>query len=380
MIYLDNAATTPLDGEVLEAMLPFLKDNFGNAQSQHAYGRNAANALQTARDQTAALLGCKPEEVYFTSGGTEANNAALKGFCFNYLKSNPARSGHLIVSAIEHPSVIESAKQMLALGFEVTFIKPDENGVVSPRTVEKHIKENTVFCAVMAANNETGVIQPVREIGAICRDRGVFFYSDCVQLAGAHKITADFCNGLAISAHKFYGPKGAGALVIKNGAKIAGLISGGMQERGLRGGTVNTANAVGLAKAYSIACKNAEKNSKNTAVLRDRLLTRILSEIPSAIRNGGGEILPAHLNVSFLGCRGENLLSALDLKGVAVSTGSACSAGAGNPSQVLTSMGLDAARVNSAVRFSFGKYNTLEQVDEAFEYLKQAVAKIRASK
>ena len=246
--------------------------------------------------------------------------------------------------------------------------------------IENHIKENTVFCAVMAANNETGVIQPVREIGAICRDRGVFFYSDCVQLAGAHKITADFCNGLAISAHKFYGPKGAGALVIKNGAKIAGLISGGMQERGLRGGTVNTANAVGLAKAYSIACKNAEKNSKNTAVLRDRLLTRILSEIPSAIRNGGGEILPAHLNVSFLGCRGENLLSALDLKGVAVSTGSACSAGAVNPSHVLTSMGLDAARVNSAVRFSFGKYNTLEQVDEAFEYLKQAVAKIRASK
>lgn len=378
MIYFDNAATTPLDGSVLEAMLPFLKDNFGNTQSQHAYGRNAANALQSARDQVAALLGCKPEEVYFTSGGTEANNAALKGVCLNYLKSNPARGGHIIVSSIEHPSLIESAKEMRSLGFEVTFINPDTNGVISADSVESQIKDNTLFCAVMAANNETGVVQPAKKIGEICRSRGVFYFADCVQLAGTKKITADFCDGLSVSAHKFYGPKGAGALVIKNGGKVSGLISGGMQERGLRGGTVNTACAVGLAAAYSAAYKNAEKVSKHTAALRDRLAHKIFSQIPSAIQNGGGEILPTHLNVSFLGCRGENLLSALDLRGVAVSTGSACSAGAVNPSHVLEAMGLDAARVKSAIRFSFGKNNTEEEVDLTFEYLKQAVAKIRA--
>ncbi|MCM1236149.1 MAG: cysteine desulfurase [Ruminococcus flavefaciens] len=377
MIYFDNAATTPLDGAVLEGMLPFLKDNFGNTQSQHAYGRAAADALLGARDGTAALLGCKAEELYFLSGGTEANNTILKGACFAHMRGANGDTGHIIVSAIEHPSIIESAKDMQKLGVGVTFLNPDGDGVISPQAVEGAIKENTFFCAVMSANNETGVIQPVRDIGAVCKSRGVFYFCDCVQSAGTQNIRADFCDALSVSAHKFYGPKGAGALYIKKGSDVSRLISGGMQERGLRGGTVNTAGAVGLFIALERAYSGAEENSKKLKSLRDYFTVRVLKEIKGTHLNGGGGILPSHANISFDGCTGENILFALDLRGVAVSTGSACSAGAVSPSHVLSAMGLSADRVKSAVRFSFGKYNTREEVDLAAEYLKETVGKIR---
>lgn len=372
MIYLDNAATTPLDGCVLEEMLPYLRENYGNSQSQHSLGRASANALVRARDFFAQALGCRSEEIYFTSGGTECGNTALKGAC------SARGKGHIIVSAIEHPSLIESAKDMLAHGFEVTFVNPDKDGRVQPAEIERAMRQDTFFCAVASANNETGVIQPAREIGEICRKQGVFYYADCVQSAGTQKLSCDFCDGLGISAHKFYGPKGAGVLYIKSSGKISRLISGGMQERGLRGGTVNVAAAVGMAKAYENALLNLEKNRAYISGLKNSFVKRVLAEIDGAYLNGGGEILPSHANISFDGCDGENILFALDLKGIAVSTGSACSAGAVNPSHVLTAMGLPYERVKSAVRFSFGKYNTAEEVNKTVKALKEIISKIRS--
>lgn len=374
MIYLDNAATTPLDENVLEAMLPYLKENFGNPSSQHGAGRSASAGVLAARDKIAKLTGCKSEEVFFVSGGTEAGNWALKGAC----AANGERGRHIVVSAIEHPALIESAKDMRNFGWEVTFVNPDKNGVILPVEIEKAIREDTVFCAVMHANNETGVIQPVSEIGEICRNRGVFYYCDCVQTAGVLPFPSEHCSAFGISAHKFYGPKGAGVLCIKEGAKISRLISGGKQERGLRGGTTNAAAVVGCAAALENAVLSREENNKKISALCERFKNRALSEIEGTSLNGAGNILPATANISFDGCDGENILFLLDLKGIAVSTGSACSAGAVTPSHVLTAMGLPAERVSSAVRFTFGKYNTEEEADETLEVLKQSVVKIRS--
>ena len=371
MIYLDNAATTRIVDGVLEAMLPFLKESYGNSQSQHAYGRETANAVVSARDKMAKAAGCSADELYFTSGGTECGNTALKGVCAAHGK------GRLIVSAIEHPALIESAKDMQKHGFAVDFVYPDENGRVSPESVERALKPDTVFCAVMAANNETGVIQPVEEIGALCRKAGVFYYADCVQSASYLPLPAGKCDAFGISAHKFYGPKGAGALYVKKGAKISRLMSGGMQERGFRGGTVNAAAVVGMAEAFVKMCENASNSAVNVAFLRDNLVKRVLSEIDGTHLNGGGEVLPSHANISFDGCDGENILFALDLKGVAVSTGSACSAGAVTPSHVLLAMGLGENRAKSAVRFSFGKYNTMNDVNKTVDLLKEICIKIR---
>lgn len=372
MIYLDNAATTPLDEAVLNKMLPFLRENFGNPQSQHAAGRTAGNAVIAARDGVAKILGCKSEEVYFVSGGTEAGNTALKGVCAAHGK------GHIIVSAIEHPALIESAKDMQKFGFEVTFLKPDGRGIISSESVEDAIRPDTVFCAVMAANNEVGTIQPVEKIGEVCKTHGVFYYCDCVQTAGALPFPTAHCDALGISAHKFYGPRGIGAMYIKNGSKIARLISGGMQERGFRGGTLNAAAAVGLAAALETAVSERENNNKKTALLRDKFLNGVLTEINGAHLNGDKALrLSANANISFDGCDGENILFLLDLNGVAVSTGSACSAGAVSPSHVLTAMGLSAERVKSAVRFTFGKYNTEEEVETVLSVLKTVVEKIR---
>lgn len=378
MIYLDNAATTPLDSAVLEKMLPFMRENFGNPQSQHGAGRTAANAVVAARDKTAHIMGCNSAEVYFVSGGTEAGNTALKGVCAAECNGGKGK-GHIIVSAIEHPALIESAKDMQKFGFEVTFVNPDNRGIVSPKSVEKAIKSNTVFCAVMSANNETGVIQPVKEIGAVCKARGVFYYCDCVQTAGVLPFPVRHCDALGISSHKFYGPKGFGALYIKNGAAISRFISGGNQERGLRGGTTNAAAAVGCAVALENAVRGKEEHNKRISALKDKFVAEVLSEIDGAHVNGGGEILPATANISFDGCDGENVLFLLDMNGIAVSTGSACSAGAVKASHVLTAMGLPESRVKSAVRFSFGKYNTVEEVAEVVAALKRAVNGIRGT-
>ncbi|MDE6598057.1 MAG: cysteine desulfurase [Clostridia bacterium] len=375
MIYLDNAATTPIDNEVLQAMLPYLKENFGNSSSQHSAGRVAANAVLYARDKIAKILGCPAEEVYFTSGGTEAGNFALKGVCA------AKGHGHIIVAETEHPAILESAKDMQKLGFAVSYLLPDENGIISPSAIKSEIRRDTVFCSVMHANNETGVIQPVEKIGKACKERGVFYYCDCVQSAGVLPFPTEFCDGLGISAHKFYGPKGIGAIRIKNGAKISRFISGGRQESGLRGGTVNVAAVVGMATALEKAVQDSEVNNKKIAAVRDWFVKRVLTEIDGTQLNGDNlNRVPSNANISFDGCDGENLLFLLDLKGVCVSTGSACSAGAVSPSHVLKAMWYKDERAKSAVRFTFGKYNTKAEADKTVEYLKAAVAKIRGGK
>lgn len=375
MIYFDNAATTPLDDDILKIMTPYLKGVFGNASSQHAYGREAAKAVISARDKIAALMGVKPSEIYFTSGGTEADNLAVKGVCL----ANADRGKHLVVSAVEHPAVIESAKDLRAFGFDVTFVYPDARGVITPQAVEAAMRPDTIFVAVMSANNETGVIQPVADIYGVTKPRGAFLWCDCVQTAGVLGFENFPSDGKAISAHKFYGPKGFGAAYIKAGTRFNRLLSGGMQERSMRGGTTNVAGAAGCAAALEKACANREKINAQVAALRDYFVDRVLSEISGTRLNGEGvERLPSNANISFDGCDGENILFLLDLNGVAVSTGSACSSGAVTPSHVLTAMGLSERQAKSSVRFTFGKYNTREEVDAALEILKAAVCKIRS--
>lgn len=369
MIYLDNAATTCLDGDVLQKMLPYLQSNYGNSQSQHAAGRSAALGLISARDKVAALFGCKSEEVYFLSGGTEAGNLAVKGVCQAHGK------GHLIISAIEHPAVIESATCMQKLGFEVTFIQPDNRGIIPPEEVENAVRPDTVFCAVMAANNEIGTIQNVQQIGEICKRYNIFYYCDCVQSVGVVPFPVGVADAFAISAHKFHGPKGVAAMYIKGGSKINGIISGGRQERGLRGGTVNVASAVGLATALENALMGS--NNAKIAALRDDFVKRVLSEIEGTHLNGDPTLrVPSNANISFDGCNGENILFCLDLKGICVSTGSACSAGAVTPSHVISAVAGE-VRAKSAVRFTFGKYNTKEEVDYTLSALNEIVLKIR---
>lgn len=374
-IYLDNAASTPVDDDIIEAMLPYFKENFGNAQSQHGIGRDSANAMSAARDELARFAGCKPQELYYASCGTEAGNFALKGVCSAYGK------GHIAISSIEHPSLTESALDMQKLGFDVTFVNPDMYGVVSAEEIKNALRKDTVFCTVMAANNETGAIQPVEEIGKVCRERGVFFYTDCVQTAPYMPLPTEHCNGLGFSAHKFYGPKGAAAVYIRGGSKIQRLISGGMQERGLRGGTVNVAAFMGMAAAYKKSCRDMAENCNRTKAVRDYFIERVFEEIDGVTLNGKAEnLLPSHANISFGGCDAQNMLFYLDLKGICVSTGAACSAGATAPSHVLLAMGRTAEEARSAIRFSFGKHNTQEEVDKVVAELKSAVEKIRHSR
>ena len=374
MVYLDHAATTPLDGRVLQAMTPYLTEIYGNASSQHSYGRQAANAVTEARDKIADIMGVSPSELYFTSGGTEAGNTALKGVC----AALRGRGRHVVLSALEHPALISAANDMREYGYEITLVNPAENGIVSAESVAGAIRPDTVFVGVMAANNEVGTIQPIKDIYAACRERNVFLYCDCVQTAGVLPFGLFPADGIGFSAHKFYGPKGFGGLYVRGNCRFERLISGGEQERGLRGGTTYVAGAVGCARALEIAEREAQSNNENIHRLRDLFVKRVLAEIEGTHVNGDLQNrLPSNANISFDGCDGEQILFALDLAGIAVSTGSACSSGAVTPSRVLTSMGLDEGRVKSAVRFTFGRGNTLQETEYAAVKLKEAVERIR---
>ncbi len=377
MVYLDHAATTPLDGRVLQAMTPYLTEIYGNASSQHSYGRKAANAVTEARDKIADIMGVSPSELYFTSGGTEAGNTALKGVC----AALRGRGRHVVLSALEHPALISAANDMREYGYEITLVNPAEKGIVSAESVAGAIRPDTVFVGVMAANNEVGTIQPIKDIYAACREKNVFLYCDCVQTAGVLPFGLFPADGIGFSAHKFYGPKGFGGLYVRGNCRFERLISGGEQERGLRGGTTYVAGAVGCARALEIAEREAQSNNENIRKLRDLFVKRVLAEIEGTHVNGDLQNrLPSNANISFDGCDGEQILFALDLAGIAVSTGSACSSGAVTPSRVLTSMGLDEGRVKSAVRFTFGRGNTLQETEYAAVKLKEAVERIRAQK
>lgn len=376
-IYFDHAATTPVDPRVLEKMLPYFTQKFGNPNSQHAFGRETVCAVDDARDEIAACIGAKSSEIYFTSGGTEADNWALRGAAYSFAN----RGRHLIVSAVEHPAMIATAKELVKKGFEVTFAEVDEYGAVDLAKLEKAIRSDTVFVGVMTANNEVGTIQPVKEIAALCKAKGIVFFTDAVQAAGAiplnvKEIGADM---LSFSAHKFYGPKGIGVLYIRSGLKIEKLVSGGRQERSMRGGTTNVPAVVGMAEALRIATQSLDENAAYVSAIRDHFMQRVLREIPYVKLNGHPEKrLPANANFSFRYIEGESLLFSLDLKNIAVSSGSACSSGSLEPSHVLLAMGLPEGLAHGSIRFSFGKHNTMEEADYAVDALKEIVLRLRA--
>ncbi len=372
-VYLDNAATTPLAKEVLEAMLPYLTEKFGNASSLHAWGREARESIEKARGIIAKRLNVLPEEVIFTSGGTESNNLALKGIAF----ANKDKGRHIITQKTEHACVLQACKWLESMGFEVTYLDVDKYGRVNPEEVANAIRKDTILVSIMHANNEIGTVQPIEEIAEICKERGVYFHTDACQSftkleIDAKKIPFDL---LTISAHKIHGPKGAGALIVREGVEIFPLLHGGGHEFGLRSGTENVACIAGFGKAVEIA---SEKHVKHVKRLRDLLEKRILEEIPGTKLNGHPEQRVCHIaNISFLGVEGEALLFRLDSRGIACSTASACSSKKLEPSHVLCALGLKPEEVHGALRFSPGRQNTEEEIDYAVEVLKEEVENLR---
>ncbi len=372
-IYLDNAATTPLAKEVLEAMLPYLTEKFGNASSLHAWGREAREGMEKAREIIAKRLNVLPEEVIFTSGGTESNNFALKGIAF----ANKDKGRHIITQKTEHACVLQTCKWLESMGFEVTYLDVDKHGRVNPEEVANAIRKDTILVSIMHANNEVGTVQPIEEIAKICKEHGVYFHSDACQSftkldIDAKKIPFDL---LTVSAHKIHGPKGVGALIVREGVEISPLLHGGGQEFGKRSGTENIAGAVGFGKAVEMA---SEKHVEHVKRLRDLLEKRILEEIPNVKLNGHPEERVCHIsNFSFLGVEGEALLFRLDSRGIACSTGSACSSKKLEPSHVLRALGLRPEEMHSALRLSPGRQNTKEEINYAVEVLKEEVESLR---
>ena len=376
-IYFDHAATTPVDPRVLEKMLPYFTDNFGNPNSQHAFGRRAVTAVDEARDTVAKCIGAKPSEIYFTSGGTESDNWAMRGAA--HALAN--RGKHLIISAVEHPAMLSAAKELQREGFEVTLAPVDGYGTVDLAKLEEAIRPDTVFIGVMAANNEIGTLQPVKEIAALAKARGIAFFTDAVQAAGTMKLDVKELGAdmLSLSGHKFYGPKGVGVLYVRSGLKLARLGAGGHQERGMRGGTTNVPGIVGLAEALRLSREHLHENAAYVAGLRDRFVARVQKEIPFVKYNGHPENrLPGNANFSFRYIEGESLLFSLDLAGIAVSSGSACSSGSLEPSHVLLAMGVPEGLAHGSIRFSFGRENTAGEVDYAVDRLKEIVVRLRA--
>lgn len=375
-IYFDHAATTPVDKRVLEKMIPFFTETFGNANSQHAFGRNAMKAVDEARDGIAKLINAKPSELYFTSGGTESDNWAIRGVAHAYKN----KGKHLIISPIEHAAMITTAKALEKEGFEVSFMKVDEEGVVDLEHLKSIVREDTIFVGCMMANNEVGTIEPIKEIVEIAKSVGAVCFTDAVQAAGVLDIDVKELgvDMMSMSSHKIYGPKGVGALYIRNGLKVESILTGGHQERMKRGGTTNVPGVVGFYEAFKLAIADREKNFNYVSSLRDRFIDRVLAEVPFVKLNGPRENrLPANADFSFKFIEGESILFSLDLAGIAVSSGSACSSGSLEPSHVLLALGLPEELAHGSIRFSFGKHNTIEEVDYAVETIKSAVQRLR---
>ena len=376
-VYLDHAATTYTDPEVFEAMKPYFCEVFGNASSLHGFGREAAKAVDKARGQVAAALGCKPSEVYFTSGGTESDNWALKGI----MHAHTDKGRHLITSKIEHHAVLHACEQLEKEGFEVTYVDVDETGKIRMDQLEAAIRPDTVLVSVMAANNEVGTVQPIGEIAKLCKAKGALFHTDAVQAVGSLplNVSEQGIDLLSLSAHKFYGPKGVGALIVRNGVRLDKLIIGGAQERSMRGGTTNTPGIVGLGEAIARAVGGMEANNAHVRALRDHFIDRVQKEIPDLRLNGHPtDRLPNNVNFSFEYVEGESILMTLDLKDIAVSSGSACTSGSLDPSHVLLAMGVPVELAHGSIRFTFGRRNTLEETDYTVEVLKETLQNLRA--
>jgi len=372
-VYLDHSATTYLDEAVFSKMEPYFTRKFGNASTPYAYGREADRAVMEAREKTAAALCASASEIYFTSGGTESDNWAIKG------AAEAAGKGHIITSSVEHHAVLDTCRYLEAKGFEVTYLPVDAKGMVSAQSVRDALRPDTILITVMFANNEVGTVMPVAEIGAIAREKGILFHTDAVQAVGHCSIDvgAMGIDMLSLSAHKFYGPKGVGALYIRNGVKIAKFMHGGAQEKDSRAGTTNTPGIVGLGAAIELAADTMDAENAHEAALAARLKEGLL-KIPYTKLNGHETSrLPGNVNITFEGIEGEALMTYLDLEGIAVSTGSACTSGSIHPSHVLMAMGLSPEDARGAVRFTLGRENTEEQIDEVIQKTSDIAAKIR---
>ena len=374
-IYLDNAATTAVSPEVVEAMLPFFTQAYGNASSIHGHGREAKRAIENARRQVMkSLNAAHPQEIYFTAGGSESDNWAIKAVALQHER------GHIITTAIEHHAVLHTCQWLEKRGFDVTYLPVDEFGQVTAAEVEKALRPDTILVSVMAANNEVGTIQPIGEIGKLCRERGVLFHTDAVQAVGALPIDvqAMHIDLLSLSGHKLHGPKGVGALYIRKGVRIEPLLHGGAQERGYRAGTENVPGIVGLGKAVEMAYVNLADNAARMIALRDQLIQGLMDRVPGARLNGHPtERLPNNVNMSFDGVEGEALLLRLDLVGVAGSSGSACTSGALDPSHVLLALGLTPAEANGALRLTLGSDTTEEEIASVLDILPPIVEDLR---
>lgn len=376
-IYFDHAATTPVKKEVLEKMLPYFSEVFGNANSQHAFGRDAVKAVDEARDTIARLINAKPSEIYFTSGGTEADNWAIRGTA--HAMRNKGK--HLIISSIEHPAMLTTAKQLEKDGFEVTYLKVDKDGVIDLDHLKESIRPDTVFIGVMAANNEVGTIQPIKEVAEIAREHKITMFTDAVQAAGVLKLDVKELgvDMMSFSAHKFYGPKGVGVLYIKSGVRLDSIVTGGHQERMKRGGTTNVPAIVGMAEAFRLANEHMEENARYVTALRERFINGIFARVPHVRLNGHRtRRLPANADFSFEYIEGEGILFHLDLAGISVSSGSACSSGSLEPSHVLLALGVPVELAHGSIRFTFGPDNTEEEIDYAIDVVEKTVKNLRA--
>jgi cysteine desulfurase NifS len=376
-IDLDNNATTPLDASAREAMLPYLRDRGGNPSSIHSSGSDAREGMEAARRHVARLIGARPRRVVFTGGGSEANNLALKGLAF----ARRERNGHLITSAIEHPSVLKTAAFLESVGFRVTILSPDEQGRISPNHLREALAEDTFLVSIMLANNETGTMQPIRELCAVAHERGVPFHSDAVQAAG--KVPVDVeelgVDLLTLSAHKLHGPKGVGALFVRRGIALEPLVHGGSQEGELRAGTENVAGIVGMGRAAEVARGHLDRGAKIRG-LRDRLRDGILERIPNAQQNGDPKnALPNTLNLTLPGLRGESLVVALDQRGIALSSGSACKSGSPEPTHVLLAMGRTAEEAHCSVRFSLSRETNEEDIGETLTALESVLEEMETT-
>jgi cysteine desulfurase len=376
IVYMDHSATTYTKKEVLEAMIPYYSEHFGNPSSIYSIAGDSKKAIDAARVQVAKAVGADPDEIYFTSGGSESDNWAIKGVAF----ANRKKGNHIITSAIEHHAVLHTCKYLEKEGFTVTYLPVDRYGMIDPADLEKAITEKTILVSVMFANNEIGTIEPIAELGAVAHNHKVYFHTDAVQVIGNLKVEvkAQNIDMLSLSAHKFYGPKGIGALYIKKGVKIDNLIHGGGQERKRRAGTENIAGIVGLGKAIELATTDIDGHNRRIRGMRDRLLQGILTKIPGAYLNGHKEKrLPGNINVSFEFIEGESMLLWLDDEGICASTGSACTSGSLEPSHVLLATGLPVEISHGSLRLTLGDINTEQDVDFVLEVLPKVVSRLR---
>jgi len=376
-VYLDHNATTPTHPEVVKAMLPYFEEVFGNASSIHQFGQQARKAIDEAREKVAEFIGAKPEEIVFTSGGTESNNLAIKGILY----ANESKGKHIITSSIEHHSVLNPCKYLEKKGFKVTYLPVDKYGVIEPEGVKEAISNETILISIMHANNEVGTIESITEIGTIAKEKEIHFHTDAVQSVGKIPVNVNELNVdlLSLSGHKIYGPKGIGALYIRKGTRVQPLIHGGHHEKNRRAGTENVPAIVGVGKAIEIVNETMETGLIHLTNLRNKLCSGIGEKIDHVQLNGHpGKRLPNTLNMSFEFVEGESIILNLDMKGVAVSSGSACTSGSLEPSHVLKAMGVDSAIAQGSIRFSLGKDNTEEDIDYVLEILPEIISRLRA--